>query len=131
MNRSLDWLEQAELDLEHAKKSRTQADFNWSCFASQQAAEKAVKALYLSMNMEGWGHVIKRLLEALKEEMVISEDLIKSGMKLDKFYIPTRYPNGFDAGKPSDFYDEDDANEGIANAENIIRFCKEKIRAKS
>jgi HEPN domain-containing protein len=129
MNRAHDWLEQAKLDLEHAKKSRTQRDFNWSCFACQQAAEKAIKALYLSMNMEGWGHVIKKLLEELKEETDVPDALIKAGIRLDKFYIPTRYPHGFDSGKPSDFYNEDDADEGIKNAENIIKFCEEKIRS--
>ncbi len=127
MNRANDWLEQALLDLEHARKSKLQRDFNWSCFVSQQAGEKAVKALYLSMNMEGWGHVIKKLPEELKKEMEVPEELIKSGMKLDKFYILTRYPNGFDAGKPSDFFDEDDAEEAIKNAEKIIEFCKNKI----
>ena len=127
MNRANDWLEQALLDLEHARKSKLQRDFNWSCFVSQQAGEKAVKALYLSMNMEGCGHVIKKLLEELKEEMEVPAELIKSGMNLDKFYILTRYPNGFDAGKPSDFFDEDDAEEAIKNAEKIIEFCKNKI----
>lgn len=41
-----DWLAQAESDLGHAKKSSQMKDYNWACFASQQAAEKAVKALY-------------------------------------------------------------------------------------
>ena len=68
-----------------------------------------------------------KLLEELKEEMEVPAELIKSGMKLDKFYILTRYPNGFDAGKPSDFFDEDDAEEAIKNAEKIIEFCKNKI----
>jgi len=127
MNRSKDWFNQAKLDLEHAKKSKEQGDFNWSCFASQQAAEKALKAVYLSKNMEGWGHVIKRLLEELKGEVAVTENLIRSGIKLDKFYILTRYPNGFDAGKPSDFFTEEDAEEAITHAKNIIKFCKNKI----
>lgn len=34
-----------------------------ACFAGQQAAEKAVKALHLSLGQEAWGHVIARLLQ--------------------------------------------------------------------
>lgn len=41
-----DWMAQAESDLEHAKKSLKMQDYNWSCFASQQAAEKALKAAH-------------------------------------------------------------------------------------
>lgn len=47
MNRSGDWLAQAERDLAQAESSRRQGHHEWACFAAQQAAEKAVKALNL------------------------------------------------------------------------------------
>ncbi|HOJ41050.1 MAG TPA: HEPN domain-containing protein, partial [bacterium] len=37
--RAQDWLEQAKLDLRHARNARDDQDYNWSCFAAQQAAE--------------------------------------------------------------------------------------------
>jgi len=43
-NRYADWLRQAEADLRHARNARESGDFEWSCFAAQQAAEKALKA---------------------------------------------------------------------------------------
>ena len=51
-NRSRDWLVQAERDLEQASDSRDAARHEWACFAAQQAAEKAVKALHLSVGQE-------------------------------------------------------------------------------
>ena len=41
-----DWLRQADKDLKHAKNAMEDGDYEWACFASQQAAEKALKALY-------------------------------------------------------------------------------------
>jgi len=46
VSRATDWLRQALRDLEHAKRSVELGDYEWACFAAQQAAEKAVKALY-------------------------------------------------------------------------------------
>jgi HEPN domain-containing protein len=37
-----DWLRQADKDLKHAKTSLSARDYEWACFASQQAAEKAI-----------------------------------------------------------------------------------------
>jgi hypothetical protein len=48
--------------------------------------------------------------------MEISERLIRSGMKLDKHYIPTRYPNGFDTGAPKEYYTEESSMEDIQAA---------------
>ncbi len=127
MNRSRDWLGQAQHDLRHARNSRNLGDFSWACFAAQQAAEKAVKAVYLARNMEGWGHVVRRLLEELQSEVEVSNDLIAKGRRLDVFYIPTRYPNGFDEGKPADFFAEEEADQAIADAEAILQFCKSQI----
>jgi len=32
------------------------------------------------------------------------EDWMEQAQRLDTYYIPTRYPNGFSAGKPADYY---------------------------
>ncbi|MCH7934957.1 MAG: HEPN domain-containing protein [Gemmatimonadetes bacterium] len=46
-----------------------------------------------------------------------------TGKRLDKHYIPTRYPNGFDVGAPTDYYTEAEAEAAIADADRIIEFC--------
>ena len=34
--------------MEHARRSVDIGDYNWACFAAQQAAEKALKALSIT-----------------------------------------------------------------------------------
>ena len=66
MNRTQDWLEQAKHDLAHARQSIGLEHFAWSCFAAQQAAEKAVKALHLHLGTVAWGHSVFELLDGLR-----------------------------------------------------------------
>ena len=127
-DRSGDWLTQARRDLNHAKHSCTDSDFEWACFSAQQAAEKAVKAVFLYLHGEGWGHSVYGLLRALSDKMEVSERLIGAAKSLDKHYIPTRYPNGFDSGAPGDYYTKADAQEAIENAREIIEFCEGCVR---
>ena len=51
-DRSRDWLNQAQRDLEQAEDSRRAGRHEWACFAAQQSAEKAVKALHLHLQQE-------------------------------------------------------------------------------
>ena len=43
------WLSEARADLRHVEASMRLGDYNWACFAAQQAAEKALKALILHL----------------------------------------------------------------------------------
>jgi HEPN domain-containing protein len=51
-NRASDWFAQAVRDLEQARESEQAERHEWACFAAQQAAEKAVKALHLARGQE-------------------------------------------------------------------------------
>ena len=126
-SRAQDWLRQAKRDLDHAREDLKSGFHEWGCFSAQQAAEKAVKALYQHLHAEAWGHSVKKLLEALPESHKAPSEFIESGADLDKFYIPTRYPNGFDAGTPADYYSSKDLEQAIRHAGKIIRFCEDKI----
>ena len=126
-NRANDWLHQAEGDLQHAKNARKDGDYDWACFAAQQASEKAVKGVFLAKSGEGWGHSVTRLLKDLSNVMKISTKLIKAAMNLDKHYIPTRYPNGFDSGAPREYYTDEDAKKAIEDAQSIYDFCLKSI----
>jgi len=98
-----DWFRQAVRDLEHAKRSLEFGDYEWACFAAQQAAEKAVKALYQHLGVEAWGRSASRLLNALPEQFRPPPELIDKAKELDKHYIPTRYPNFHPEGAPADY----------------------------
>ena len=123
-NRSSDWLRQADRDLKHAKNAVDDGDFEWACFAAEQAAEKAVKAVYEHLRGEGWGHTVSKLLRELPAELGIPVELGDAALRLDKLYIATRYPNGFESGAPGDFYTRREAEEAIVDAAAIIEFCR-------
>ena len=48
-------------------------------------------------------------------------------MRLDRLYIPTRYPNGLTGGIPADAFNAVDASEAIAHAEGILAAARTSI----
>jgi HEPN domain-containing protein len=129
-NRAPDWLRQAEADLEHAQSALESEDYEWSCFASQQGAEKAIKSLYFHLHGDPWGHSLLVLMEGLPDptRASVTTELLDSARALDKHYIPTRYPNGFAEGAPTDYYTKRDAEDCIGHATSILSFCRNQIR---
>ncbi len=121
-NRARDWMAQAEKDCAHAAVAQDAGSHEWACFAAQQAAEKAVKALHLFLGQEAWGHVVARLLTELPEAP--PPDLIERGKVLDNFYVPSRYPNGHPEGAPFEHYGPLQSNEALDHAGEIIAFVR-------
>lgn len=124
-SRAKDWLAQAVRDLEQARSSRAEARHEWACFAAQQAAEKAVKALHLHLGQEAWGHVVARLLRELP--VPIDDLLVEKGRVLDNFYVPTRYANGHPEGSPFDHYGPLQSDEAIRYAGEILGFVDSQM----
>ena len=124
MERSRDWFRQAERDLKQARWALKGGFYEWACFSAQQAAEKAVKALLEALRREAWGHSITRLLASLPQAFEVDRELMEKAMRLDKFYIQTRYPNGFPVGSPMDYYTEGEAKKAIEDAEALVSFCR-------
>jgi len=104
MERSKDWMDEAEGDLEHAKSDMERGFYNWACFSAQQSAEKAAKAVFQKMGAEAWGHSVADLLKELSKKHQVSEELMDAAYELDKAYIPTRYPNAHPTGAPRSRY---------------------------
>jgi len=123
MERSADWMDTAQGDLEHAKNDVKGGFHNWACFSAQQAAEKAIKAVFQQMGAEAWGHSVADLLMELAKHYPVSEDLMNGALELDKAYIPTRYPNAHPSGSPRTRYTLEEARRLISYAQEIIKFC--------
>ncbi|MCM8761938.1 MAG: HEPN domain-containing protein [Candidatus Omnitrophica bacterium] len=124
MEKSKDWLRQAEKDLRHAKNSLKCKDYEWTCFSAQQTAEKALKSVYNKKNMEAKGHSILGLLKGLEELYKIPGRFYSYARILSRYYIETRYPNGFPEGAPMDYFDKEMAEEAINATEEILQWCK-------
>ena len=113
--------------MDHAQHALDDRDYDWACFAAHQGAEKAVKGLFLSLGGEGWGHSITALLNDLAGRMQVPEELLDSARRLDKHYIPTRYPNGFDSGAPHSYYTAREAAEALEDGRSIYDFCRQSV----
>ena len=123
------WLEEAEYDLETSEDNIEKERFNWASFIAQQAAEKAVKSIYVAR--EESAEKIHSLAILIKgdEKRGISGiqqliPLFEQALELDRHYIPTRYPNGVPFGKPFEFYTRKKAEECLECAREIIEACR-------
>jgi len=123
MERSKDWMDEAEGDLEHAKSDMEGGYYNWACFSAQQSAEKALKAVFQKLNAEAWGHSVADLLSELAKKYEVPKGLMNGALELDKAYIPTRYPNAHPSGSPRGRYTEEEAGRLIEHARKIYEFC--------
>lgn len=126
-SRARDWLAQAVRDLEQARDSASSGRHEWACFAAQQAAEKAVKALHLHLGQDIWGHVVAKLLVELASKVNVPPDLVDKARVLDNYYIPARYPNSHPAGAPFEHYGPLQSEGAIRYATEIIEFVRSKM----
>lgn len=124
-DRSRDWLAQAERDLEQARASQEQGRHEWACFAAQQAAEKAVKAVHLALKQEAWGHVVARLLRELP--IPVDPTLVERAKVLDGFYVSARYPNGFPEGPAFEHFGPLQSQGAIEHAGAILEFARSQM----
>jgi len=124
-NRARDWFAQGEKDLELARLAQEHGNHDWACFASQQAAEKVVKALHPFRGQEAWGHVVARLLRELPSPP--PADLVDRAMVLDNFYVPSRYPNGHPEGAPFEHYGRIQSTEAIDHAGEILAYVRAEM----
>jgi len=127
VNRWRDWWDQATRDVQHAVHALDVADYEWSAFAAQQAAEKALKSLVMARGGEPWGHSLTSLVEALPADVASPPETLDAAKRLDKHYIPSRYPNGFDSGFPGKLYTRGEAEGAISDAREIIEFCRRHL----
>jgi HEPN domain-containing protein len=126
-NRAEDWFRQARRDLEQAESSQEAGRHEWACFAAQQAAEKAVKALHLHLGQEAWGHVVAKLLRELPASAGVPDDLGDKAKMLDGYYIPPRYPNSHPEGAPFEHYGPLHSDGAIRYAREILEFVRSQM----
>lgn len=119
------WLEQARRDLGAARTIFNDGLWWITCFQAQQAAEKAVKAfLYGTGERIVLGHSVAELVARAAERNPGFESLRASASALDRFYIPTRYPNGLPGGIPAEAYTDQDARQALEMAEAVLAFVE-------
>ena len=126
------WLAEADADVATAAVLLTNGRYNPCAFYSQQAAEKALKALIYLINSAPWGHSVLALVdEAERRGLAVDPELRAAARRLDHHYTTARYPDAFPAGTPTDFYDEDLAATAHTDARAIVAYVRRQIEEAS
>jgi HEPN domain-containing protein len=123
VERSADWWTQAERDFQAAQVLAERGLHEWACFAAQQSAEKAVKAVIQARGGEFRGHAVRRGLQALQAP----SPLVEAGVRLDRLYIPTRYPDVLDQGSPGEVYLPSDSKAALHDAEGVLKWSRDQL----
>jgi len=126
----LRWLDDALEDLRVAEDLLRGGHHSASCFHSQQAAEKAVKATLYSNRVEAKGNSILELLGSLEKVVGLRlEEFYEDAHLLDKHYAPPRYPNLHPSvSLPSyKLYSREDSERCINSARKIANYMKKLL----
>ncbi len=121
----INWIKEADWDLETAKILKDKDRYNTSAFYAQQAVEKLIKAALMYKNESPWGHSTRELL--IRLDGITDQDysdIIHNALELDHHYILARYPNAHPNSAPHEVYDEIIAKNAIKNAELIFNRIK-------
>jgi HEPN domain-containing protein len=117
------WLTFAQEDLRMAKLALEQGIYNQVCFHAQQCAEKALKALIANKGeAPPKTHKLIDLLPQIDHPPITRKR--KDLRSLDRFYIPTRYPDALPGALPEGLPNEADAQEALAKAQQVLDTCK-------
>ena len=116
------WMEKARKDLRVAEKLLDEPDY--SAFLSQQAAEKALKALIIALGKNPpRTHNIGRLLIEIEEGGINTREVVDAKVLTD-YAVETRNP---------DFEEEvteDEAEEALTLAKKVVEWAGERLGEK-
>jgi HEPN domain-containing protein len=119
-----DWLDEGRAELRAARDLLKGGHWSWCCFTCQQASEKVLKALCEHFRTPQFGHNLNLLLDAIAVHRAIPDPVRDAGARLNRFYIPTRYPDAFPQGAPADQFFEADARTALADAAAVFTFAE-------
>ncbi|MEK7398467.1 MAG: HEPN domain-containing protein [Candidatus Poribacteria bacterium] len=113
-----EWINRAYSDLAIAKAVIDKAYIEDLCYHTQQAVEKAVKALLLKYDVEfPYVHNIAQLLTLLEEVGQEIPEFIRESEKLTRFAVFVRYP-GITPIKRLEY------EQAIVIAENVVQWAE-------
>jgi HEPN domain-containing protein len=120
------WFAAADSDMHVAVVVRDTAA-HIACFHAQQSAEKALKALVTRLSGDAPPlHAMIRLLAALDalDALAVPPEVRDDAEALDKYYIPTRYPDALGFVDASLTYKRRDADLAIESAQRVLNWAR-------
>jgi len=120
------WLHVVDMDRTtayHLFKTMRPKPLEIICFHCQQAAEKAIKALFILKEIEIIKiHDLGMLIKTIQPKIAFPETVKLSAISLTKFAATFRYPDYPDI-------DEELTKKALADMDVVVDWCKEQIEA--
>ena len=116
-----------EKQLGGSQRRKTEEIF-WEdlCFNAQQAAEKAIKAVF---HTEGllfrYVHDLEELITTLEKNGIVIPAAVKAAETLTQYALETRYPGAHEA------VDEEEYRHALRLAETVVRWAEERLSKKA
>lgn len=118
-----EWLNRARSNLELAKNSSSNdIYFEDLCYNAQQAAEKAIKAVFIHNHIQYPPvHDLAALITILINNQVDVPDLVRQSARLTRFAVATRYPSILAPVK------EEELRRAVYLAEEVVRWSERTV----
>lgn len=117
----------ADEDLKMAELALREGMYNQVCFHAQQCVEKLLKAfIQLKGDAHPRSHKLADLLSSISGSPL--DELRGDILLLDRFYIPTRYPDALPGSLAEGLPTKNDAEEAMAVARQTFREVSGEIR---
>ncbi len=110
-----EWLNRARSSLLQARHRLAGVYLEDLCFNPQQAAAKALKALFLARNLAfPYTHDLARLIALLESQGVMVPSHVRTAAELSQYAVEARYP-GF-----AEPISEEEYDDAVAQAEAVL-----------
>jgi HEPN domain-containing protein len=111
--------------------ARERCFFDKGCFIAQQAGEKALKAcLYAEGRREVLGHALVEFVSDLSQRESAFAAITNHTARLDRYYIPARYPNGLPGGTPFETYTAQDLSAAVEYMDAVFAVVERFLGAR-
>ncbi|MCX6690568.1 MAG: HEPN domain-containing protein [Methanoregula sp.] len=120
-----EWIQRARSSLAIARCQKPEIYREDLCYQAQQAAEKAIKAVFIARALPlPHIHDLLDLFLRLEKSGLAIPDAIKTASRLTPFAVHTRYP-GFEFP-----VSEEEYTEALALAESVVHWAENVIQVK-
>lgn len=118
-----EWLNRARSNLAIARQPKID-EIYWEdlCFETQQAAEKALKAVLLARRIKfRFVHDLAELLTTLEQNGIALPETVKNAAILTDYSVEARYPGPFEP------ITEEEFQESLKIAEDVVEWAEQQF----
>ena len=113
-----EWLNRANSNLVRARQDHPEIYLEDLCFDAQQAAEKAIKAVLIDLNVDyPYTHDLMTLLTLVSEAGKPIPDDVKEAALLTGYAVESRYPS------PAETVTDEEYEEAVAIAKRVVNWA--------